>query len=293
MMVRNLIATLGTLSVLGLGLSAGLAQAQSPTQPPMAPPVLQYEDAEAIRQAVSSTTRSISNVMRDAHRNPQQTLEFFAIEDDQTVVEIWPGAGWYTEILAPMLRENGHFIAAHFDPESEIEFFRKSRSEYETKLQRRANAYDKVELSVLDYDPARPIAEPGSADRVLTFRNVHNWLAAGMDETKVVFAKMYDALKPGGMLGLVEHRARAGTELQQMIDSGYVTEQLVLELAEEAGFKLLSRSPVNQNAQDTTDHPEGVWTLPPTLRLGNENRAHYMAIGESDRMTLLFIKPEE
>jgi len=274
------------LSALTFGVSAQV------TEMPPTPPVLEFEQVEDIRAAVSSTNRSISNVMRDAHRNPQATLEFFAITKDQTVLEIWPGAGWYTEILAPLVRDEGHFIAAHFDPESSVEFFRTSRESYETKLQRAPHAYGKVELRTLNFDPELSIAEPGSVDRVLTFRNVHNWLSVGMDETRLVFAKMHAALKPGGMLGLVEHRAHAGADLETMIKTGYVTEQLVLELAEEAGFQFVSRSPVNQNAQDNKDHPEGVWTLPPTLRLGNENRAHYMAVGESDRMTLLFVKPE-
>ena len=217
-------------------------------------PALSFEETAAIRDAVGSATRSISNIMRDAHRNPQATLEFFGIRADQTVVEIWPGQGWYTET--------------------------------------RRDVYNAVEMATLDYDPGNPIAESGSADRVVTFRNVHNWLAVGMDETRTVFAKMFDVLKPGGMLGLVEHRARPGVDLQEMIDTGYVSEELITELALEAGFELVSRSAINQNPQDIRDHPEGVWSLPPTLREGNDNRIEYMGIGESDRMTLLFVKPE-
>ena len=253
-------------------------------------PRLEPEQQDQIRKAVGSPHRSISNVMRDAGRNPEQTLAFFAVEPQHTVVEIWPGAGWYTEILAPLLRDEGEYIAAHFDPESPVEYFQKSRASFEDKLADSPDAYDKVELRVLDFDPETPIAAPESADRVLTFRNVHNWLTQGRDEAALVFSKMHAALKPGGMLGLVEHRARIGTDLETMIKTGYVTEELVLELAEEAGFELLARSPVNQNPRDTTDHPEGVWTLPPTLRLGDENRAQYLSIGESNRMTLLFIK---
>tara|TARA_R110002051_G_scaffold92851_1_gene162656 strand:- start:4905 stop:5762 length:858 start_codon:yes stop_codon:yes gene_type:complete len=272
--------------------AAYAAQAQVVPDSETAPPVLQYEDVEVIRQAVASSSRSISNIMRDAHRNPAQTLSFFALEADHTVVEIWPGGGWYTEILAPLLREDGKLIAAHFDPEGGPEFFAKSRSDYERKLQSRAKVYDRVELATLNYDPEQPITEPNSADRVVTFRNVHNWLAAGMDETKVVFQKMHAVLKPGGMLGLVEHRARPGSSLEDMVKTGYVDEQLVVDLAEEAGFELVSRSPINHNAQDLADHPHGVWSLPPTLRGGTEGRARYMGIGESDRMTLLFVKPE-
>ena len=200
--------------------------------------------------------------------------------------------GWYTEILAPLLRDEGKLIAAHFDPESDVAFFRRSRADFAAKLAEDPQWYDKVELSTLNYDPQLPLAEPGSADRVLTFRNVHNWLAAGDDKAAQVFDKFYAALKPGGMLGVVEHQARAGTSLEDMIKTGYVTQAKVRELAEAAGFEMISISPVNQNVQDTKDHPEGVWTLPPTLRLGDKDRARYLAIGESDRMTLLFIKPE-
>lgn len=272
--------------------AASLVHAQTTAPPTATPPRLEPEQQEVIRKAVGSPVRSISNVMRDAGRNPEQTLAFFAVEPQHTIIEIWPGQGWYSEILAPLVRDEGKLIAAHFDPESAVEYFRKSLAQYQEKLADSPEVYDQVELAVLNYDPELPIAPPESADRVLTFRNVHNWLSQGREEAAVVFAKMHAALKPGGLLGLVEHRARIGTDLETMINSGYVTEELVIELAEEAGFELLSRSPVNQNSQDTTQHPEGVWTLPPTLRLGDENRAQYLAIGESDRMTLLFIKPE-
>ncbi|MEH6565470.1 MAG: methyltransferase [Halopseudomonas sp.] len=276
------------LLVAGAALMSGLVIAQEP----VAPPQVDLEQQQALRDAVSGTSRGITNVMRDAYRNPERTLAFFGVTPQQTVIEIWPGGGWYTEILAPLLREDGKLIAAHFDPESEVAFFRRSRTEFEEKMAGAPDVYDKVELTTLNYDPQLPIAEPGSADRVLTFRNVHNWLSAGEDKAALVFEKFYAALKPGGMLGVVEHQARAGTSLEQMIDSGYVTQTKVRELAEAAGFQLVSVSPVNQNVQDSTDHPEGVWTLPPTLRLGDKDRARYLAIGESDRMTLLFVKPE-
>ncbi|GGC97526.1 class I SAM-dependent methyltransferase [Halopseudomonas salina] len=286
---------IGAVCVFGMSaVSPVMAQTPPTSAAPLStiqPPVLSFEDTAAIRDAVGSTTRSISNIMRDAHRNPQPTLEFFGIRDDHTVVEIWPGGGWYTEILAPLLHEEGKLIAAHFPEDSDVEFFKESRADYERLLSRR-DVYENVDLATLDYDPNNPIAESGTADRVVTFRNVHNWLAVGMDETRTVFAKMFDVLKPGGMMGLVEHRARPGVELQEMIDTGYVSEELVTELALEAGFELVSRSAINQNPQDMGDHPDGVWSLPPTLRGGNENRIQYMGIGESDRMTLLFVKPE-
>lgn len=269
-----------------LMLSTGFIQAQTA----VAPPALEPGQQAQIRKAVGSPVRSISNVMRDAARNPEATLSFFAIEPQHTVIEVWPGGGWYTEILAPLLHDEGKLIAAHFSPDSRSGYQRQSLEKFKAKLADEPEVYDRVELSVLDYDPDRQLAAPASADRVLVFRNVHNWLADGREQAAQVFAKMYSALKPGGMLGLVEHRARIGTDLEAMVKSGYVTEELVIELAEEAGFTLLSRSPVNQNAQDTTQHPEGVWTLPPTLRLGDQDRAQYLAIGESDRMTLLFVK---
>lgn len=261
-------------------------------QDAVSPPQITQAQQQALGDAVASTSRGITNVMRDAYRNPQHTLAFFGITPGQTVIEVWPGAGWYTEILAPLLRDEGKLIAAHFDPESDVAFFRRSRADFAAKLAEDPQWYDKVELSTLNYDPQLPLAEPGSADRVLTFRNVHNWLAAGDDKAAQVFDKFYAALKPGGMLGVVEHQARAGTSLEDMIKTGYVTQAKVRELAEAAGFEMISISPVNQSVQDTKDHPEGVWTLPPTLRLGDKDRARYLAIGESDRMTLLFIKPE-
>ena len=261
-------------------------------QDAVSPPQITQAQQQALGDAVASTSRGITNVMRDAYRNPQHTLAFFGITPGQTVIEVWPGAGWYTEILAPLLRDEGKLIAAHFDPESDVAFFRRSRADFAAKLAEDPQWYDKVELSTLNYDPQLPLAEPGSADRVLTFRNVHNWLAAGDDKAAQVFDKFYAALTPGGMLGVVEHQARAGTSLEDMIKTGYVTQAKVRELAEAAGFEMISISPVNQNVQDTKDHPEGVWTLPPTLRLGDKDRARYLAIGESDRMTLLFIKPE-
>jgi len=258
----------------------------------VSPPQVTQAQQEALRDATSGSVRNIQNVMRDAYRNPEHTLAFFGVTPEQTVIEVWPGGGWYTEILAPLLHDDGKLIAAHFDPESDVAFFRRSRSEFEAKLADAPELYGKVELATLNYAPELPITEPGTADRVLTFRNVHNWLSAGEDQAGQMFGKFYAALKPGGMLGVVEHRARAGTSMEQMIKTGYVTETKVRELAEAAGFELVSVSPVNQNVQDSTDHPEGVWTLPPTLRLGDKDRARYLAIGESDRMTLLFIKPE-
>lgn len=264
---------------------AGVAQ-----EPSLATPELNAEHQQALRQAIASPTRSITNVVRDAYRNPEQTLAFFQVEPQHTVVEVWPGAGWYTEILAPYLKDEGQLIAAHFDPESTSDYQQRSLKSFKKELDDPRGHYDEVKLAVLNYDPDTPIAEPGTADRVVTFRNVHNWLAAGMDEAELVFGKFHAALKPGGMLGVVEHRALPETTLDEMVKTGYVTEELVKQLAEQAGFELVASAPINNNPRDTKDHPEGVWTLPPTFKLGDENRTAYLAMGESDRMTLLFRK---
>ncbi|WP_372747921.1 class I SAM-dependent methyltransferase [Litorivivens sp.] len=233
--------------------------------------------------------RSHANRMRDEYRHPVETLAFFEVEPCQTVVEIWPGAGWYTEVLAPVLRTCGTLHAAHFSPASDVPYFRKSLENYKQKLADQPRVYDAVVLSVLQPPTFTRMISPGTADRVLTFRNVHNWLKSGTAEA--VFASSFEALKPGGIFGVVEHRAKPGTSLERMIESGYVTEATVIELAENAGFQLVARSEINANPLDDTNHPKGVWTLPPTLRLGEEDKMKYLAIGESDRMTLKFQKP--
>ena len=249
-------------------------------------PLAQAVDWQPILQGKH---RAAENVARDRYRHPQQTLEFFDVQPAQTVVEISPGTGWYTEILAPLLRDNGRLYAAHFDPASKVPYFQQSLNGFKAKLAATPAVYDRVELTVMAPPDRLDIAPAGSADRVLTFRNVHNWLKAGTAEP--VFAAMFAALKPGGVLGVVEHRAKPGATLQVMMDSGYVTEAKVKELAAAAGFRFVGASEVNANPRDDTDHPGGVWTLPPTLRLGEQGRDRYLAIGESDRMTLKFEKP--
>jgi len=226
---------------------------------------------------------------RDVWRHPAETLTFFDVDPAMTVVEIWPGGGWYTEILAPLMQE-GTFYAAHFPTGIGVKFFDLSRQRFEEKLLSLPKVYGKVKLST--FDPARGqlLTPEATADRVLTFRNVHNWLRT--DSEQQAFNLFYQALKPGGILGVVEHRAKEGTTRQAMLASGYMTEAYVIELAENAGFVLEAKSDINANPKDSADHPAGVWTLPPTLRLGSENQEKYLAIGESDRMTLKFRKPE-
>ncbi|ASP38658.1 methyltransferase [Bacterioplanes sanyensis] len=227
---------------------------------------------------------------RDEYRHPQQTLSFFELSPEQTVVEIWPGGGWYTDILAPYLRDQGQLIAAHWHPESPVGFFKRLRGQFEDDFLTQPELYGNIQLTVLEPPKHLTLAADNSADRVLTFRNVHNWMRNGQEQA--VFNAAFAALKPGGLFGVVEHRAPNSFSREQMVDSGYVSEDYVIELATAAGFELVGRSEVNANALDNKDHPKGVWTLPPSLRLGDKDKAKYLAIGESDRMTLKFRKPE-
>lgn len=246
--------------------------------------------ADDIDAAVAAATRTESNAARDVHRHPAETLRFFGVEPDMTVVEIWPGGGWYTEILAPLLAEDGQLYVAVFSDKASGQPAYRARLNRSLRDKFAANpeTYGNVKITHLHIPGETQIAPPASADFVLTFRNVHNWLAA--DEADAAFKAFFAALKPGGMLGVVEHRAKPGTDLAAMKKSGYVTEEKVIELARAAGFELVKQSEVNANPKDTAAHPEGVWTLPPTLRLGEKDREKYVAIGESDRMTLLFRK---
>ncbi len=239
--------------------------------------------SHSLEDAISSSERTESYKQRDQYRNPLETLTFFEIESDMTVVELSPGGGWYTEILALYLHEPGQLIAAHFDP-SQGSYYQRSRSNFEKKVQSNP-MYSNIKIVNL----GSKLAKEGSVDAVLTFRNLHNWLRGDIEK---IFNQSFAVLKPGGVFGVVEHRAKPGTDLKVMIKSGYVTEQLAIDLANKAGFDLINRSDINSNDKDSTVHPKGVWTLPPTYRLKDEDRDKYLEIGESDRMTLLFRKPK-
>ena len=234
--------------------------------------------------------RTNANIQRNLYRHPVKTLEFFGLKPDQSVMEIWPGAGWYTEILAPYLRDHGTFYAAHFSTQQRQPFFQQTRKDFIDKLQGRPDLYSQVRLVSL-YPPAHePLPAPAkSLDLILTFRNIHNWTKGGYDQA--MFKDFYTMLKPGGHLGVVEHRARPGTSLAQMIKTGYMTEAYVIQLARKAGFRLEAKSEINANPKDNTLHPNGVWSLPPTLRDAAIDQPKMLAIGESDRMTLKFVKP--
>lgn len=247
--------------------------------------------AQKLAQVLHGDQRSARHQARDQYRHPKQTLEFFGIDEAQTVVEIWPSEGWYTEILAPLLKAHGKFYAASFAEHHPLTkpFQKDISQEFKAKLAARPDIYGAVIVTSLRAPDDVAIAPANSADRVLTFRNVHNWLKDGNADQ--VFAAMFAALKPGGILGVVDHRAKPGTPLPQMIKTGYVTEAEVIALAEAAGFKFAGSSEINANASDSKDYPMGVWSLPPILRGGAEGRERYLAIGESDRMTLKFVKP--
>ena len=237
-----------------------------------------------LKEAIESTDRTPANMLRDQYRNPHDTLTFFGIKDDMVVVELSPGSGWYTEILANYIHQPGKLIAAHFDPQSTSNYYRRSRASFEKKLAS-AEMYRNVELVNLFGE----LATPNSVDAVMTFRNLHNWLGTNMD---LIFANSFKALKPGGIFGVVEHRANVGTSMEVMKKSGYVTEEHAISIAKKHGFELVAKSEINANPLDTKDYENGVWALPPSLRLKDIDREKYIAIGESDRMTLLFRKPE-
>ena len=255
------------------------------------PPAAAEPATDAALQAVlAGDWRSADNRARDPYRHPAQTLAFFGLTPDQTVVEITPGGGWYAEILAPYLRGQGQYVAAIVDPAAVPEgrgrdYQQRSKDGVEKRFAEAPERFDAARI--VGYDPAAPkFGEAESADLVLTFRNVHNWRGSGQAEG--MFKGFFEVLKPGGVLGVVEHRAKADVPADDR--SGYVGEAQVIAMAEAAGFTLDAKSEVNANPKDTRDHPNGVWTLPPGNNHDAADAEKYRAIGESDRMTLRFVK---
>ncbi len=238
---------------------------------------------DAIDGAIAGEHRSAANRARDVYRHPKETLAFFGVRPDSTVVEISPGGAWYTEILAPYVRGNGRYFAAY--PALAV----KGLKNFQDKLAAKPGVYDKAKVMPFGAPAALDIRPDGGADFVLTFRNVHNWIDD--DNVDAFMKSFYDALKPGGVLGLVEHRAKPGSKIKNAIENGYVTEDYVIKHALMAGFKLDAKSEINANAADTKDYKKGVWTLPPSYADGEVDKPKYTAIGESDRMTLRFVKP--
>ena len=266
------------LSIAALSLTAGTATSTAATAP-----------KNSLAAAIASPLRTPANVARDPYRHPAQTLDFFKIKPTHTVVEIWPGGGWYTEILAPYLAQGGGtYIAAASD---------RGLTGVRKLVTDKGAPYAKVRTAnfpILAVTPPATAVTPvpaGSADVVLTFRNVHNWMMGDKPFEAEAFKQMYAMLKPGGTLGVVEHRLPESADDARQLKSGYVKTSTVRRLAEAAGFKLAASSEINANPKDTKDYAEGVWTLPPTYTLKDVDRDKYAAIGESDRMTLRFVKP--
>jgi predicted methyltransferase len=249
----------------------------------------QAVDSRALQALIAGAQRSAANRARDVYRHPLEVLAFFGVADNSSVVEILPGAsGYWTEILAPYLKEHGRYVAANGDKDSTSAEVQKDNAGFAAKIAADPDDYGKVEIA--EFHPgAKPLAPAGTADFVLTFRNIHNWIAAGTADQ--AFAAFFAALKPGGILGVEEHRGRADQPQDPLAKSGYVRQDYAVALAEKAGFKLAGASDVNANPRDTKDYPAGVWTLPPTYRLKEQDREKYSAIGESDRFVLKFVKP--
>jgi predicted methyltransferase len=237
----------------------------------------------ALDAAIAGSWRLPSNRARDVYRHPAATLAFFGVQPGQTVIEITPGGGWYSEILGPLLNDHGQYVAAVFKPSSAGA----ERSLAALKQKFAADAAHYGKAGIVEFDAKAPVlGAAGSADRVLTFRNVHNWTDDGT--AAAMFKAFFTVLKPGGVLGVVDHRAGPGGTDP---DSGYLRTEDVIKLATDAGFKLDGSSEINANPKDTRNYPKGVWTLPPSYALGEQDKAKYQAIGESDRMTLRFVKP--
>lgn len=261
-------------AIISLGIVLGLASTAS------------AQDEGKLKQAIDGDHRSAENKARDQYRTPFETLTFFGIEADDTVVEIYPGTGWYTEVLAPYLRGEGRLIAATYprDPEVASDYMQQLNATYDAKLEAHPGVYDEVELVGLEPGEKTQLAEPGTVDVIFDSRNAHNWLSWGPEN---MLESWHEALKPGGMVAVIDHRM----DPEREAGNGYIHESRLIEVMEANGFRFMASSEVNANPRDTKDHPGGVWNLPPTLRdVPEGERQHYLDIGESDRLTMTFIK---
>lgn len=242
----------------------------------------------ALRLAIESDRRSEDNKARDDYRHPSEILQFFGVKEDMVVLEIGPGAGWYSEILAPFLAGQGELIVGLPDPEGPSAKYRKG---WEDLVKADESVYGSVRAIVFDPPTFKDVPE-GTVDMAFSFRNVHGWVSE--DVVDDAFEAVYTALKPGGVFGVIDHRADEDSDPAETSPQGYVPQEFVVERAEAAGFKLEEASEINANEKDTKDHPNGVWTLPPSLNTDDEaQKEKSLEIGESDRMTLRFIKPDD
>lgn len=244
--------------------------------------------AAALTGFLAADYRPEESRARDRYRHPKETLLFFGIRPEMSVLEVWPEPGWYTEVIAPLVRDKGKYYAAVIAADPESKYITQRLEKYRQKLAERPDLYDHVAVVSFPADGSDAVP-PASVDMVVTFRNIHNWMSR--DTAAPALATMYRALKPGGVLGVVEHRGNPAVAQDPRAKSGYVNEDYAIRLIEAQGFRLVAKSQVNANPKDTKDYEQGVWTLPPTYRLGDKDRDKYAAIGESDRFTLRFVKP--
>ena len=245
--------------------------------------------AEALTAVLAGDQRTPEERARDDYRHPKETLLFLGLRPELSVLEVWPEPGYYTAIIAPLVRARGKYYAGVIavDPGSKHSMQR--NEDYRQRLAARGDLYDRVNLVTFPADGG-DVVPHGTLDMVVTFRNIHNWMAR--DTASQAFATMFRALKPGGVLGVVEHRGNPAVAQDPQAKSGYVNEEYAIRLIEAQGFRLVAKSELNANPRDTKDYEHGVWTLPPTYRLGTQDHDKYAAIGESDRFTLRFVKPK-
>jgi predicted methyltransferase len=247
----------------------------------------------ALDAAIAGSHRSDRNKARDRYRHPKETLTFFGLRRDMTVVEIWPGGGWYTEVLAPVLKGKGKLYAAQYGSNTAFDYQRAENAALKEKAAKNPGVFGEVKFTALGLPNELTIAPAGTVDLIVTFRNVHNWVEPQykVDPAKF-FGAFFTALKPGGILGITDHRWPDAKTEDPTARNGYVSEDRVIALAKAAGFELVGRSDINRNPKDTHDHKNGVWTLPPDLSVPpGEDKQKYLDIGESDRLTLKFRKP--
>jgi len=257
---------------------------------------LDKDTEAALDAAIAGEHRSEANKARDEFRKPKQTLDFFGFQSDMDVLEVWPGGGWYTQILAPALKDKGRLYAAQYSPNARYGYQRRYYGQFLSMLGETPDVYRDVVVTQLALPYQLKMAPPESVDMVLTFRNVHNWFSDMYGSgayAQAVFQAMYDALKPGGIMGIVDHRWPDPGSEDPLAGNGYISKERTIAMAEAVGFKVTGESDMLANPKDTRDHPQGVWTLPPGYALGDEDREKYEAIGESDRFVLRFQKPVE
>ena len=249
----------------------------------------QETTAQSLDRILADAHRPAADRARDVYRHPKETLLFFGLRPQMQVAEIWPEPGWYTEVIAPLVKDQGKYYAAMSAPQPDNPYVTARTAAYLQRFAANQERYGKIELTTFAKDGGE-LAAPGSLDMVVTFRNIHNWMSGGW--APQAFAKMYKALKPGGILGVVEHRGNPQVPQDPKAKSGYIREDEAIRLIQSQGFALVAQSQINANPKDTKDYSQGVWTLPPVYRLGDKDKDVYAAIGESDRFTLKFVKPK-